>query len=689
MTGLKIIWIGGLLLASTSSALQFGLVGLPAVELLSPADGSATCMTHPHFRWAEVAEADRYEIQIAEDEGFQTLVDSDSIPVPRYIPLDPLAPRQFWWRVRVKLRDGRTGGWSPPRKITVYSPVNQYQISTNDPLSVITNTIALAASNTPARLVFEPGTYRLALPNDAYLFKLQSVTNLILDGSGSLVIMENNNSGFSSFTGCTDILLRNFEVDYMTTNGIPTTHTAGQIISTQPNDASMVFQPLDGYLPPDDPRICNATQRRWGCLMDTNTPGRLKDGANNWFDFQTNVTSLGSGQYRLYLTDSHAGRLNDFKAGDTLVKSATWGDFVMYATVSTNITYEQITSYAGSGNHFIGHWNDGIHFLRCASRIKAGRLVSNGCGGYVGSGYLTGFWIEECLTEGMFDDAVNCNSGPCDLLEKTAASQIRIWGVPARYVKPGDTVSVYTPTAGFFNGTFTVTGIETLSGGQSTGGGTRLTLDGDFGAVDPGTSNWNTRVYVDKLAHPYAYVRNSTFRNSRRFGCLFRSHGGVIEGNTFEGLSESAIRGRNEVVSYDGGFDCRNVRILNNTITDCGYSAPFYGQDVGAIEFGIAAYGTTCTQTVHRNIEITGNTLYDWDGKGIAVKNAEGVLILSNTVKQLNATNFYPGGSNYAIWLNYTDGAVVTGNDLRDTRPMNAAIQVTNSTRVVISGNLE
>jgi hypothetical protein len=683
MTGLKPIWIGGLLLAQITPGFQFSLVARPVVELTLPADGSATFMPHPHFRWAEIAQADRYEIQIAGDAGFQTLADSDSIPVPRYVPLDELpSGHDYWWRVRVKLRSGRTGDWSPARKLIVSQPTHLYTVTTNDSVSVITNTIALAASNTPARLVFEPGTYRLALPNDTYLFKLQSVTNLIIDGSGSLVVMDNNNSGFSRFTGCTDILLRNFEVDYMTTNGIPTTHTAGSIISTQTNDASMVFQPLDGYLPPDDPRIRDATGRRWGCLMDTNTPGRLKVGVNNWFDFKTNVTSLGSGQYRLYLTDSHAGRLNDFKAGDTLVKSAAWYDSVMYATVSTNITYEQITSYAGSGNHFIGHWNDGVHFLRCASRIKAGRLVSNPCGAYIGAGYLTGMWIEECLTEGMFDDAGGGGNVPCDLLEKTADNQIRIWGVPARYIELGDTVSIYTPTAGFFNGTFTVTGIGIAPGG------TLLTLDRAIGAVDPGIETTNTLVYVDKLACVYAYTRNSTFRNSRRMGCFFRFHSGVIEGNTFAGLSEVAILGQNETGSFDGGFDNRNVRILNNTITDCGYSFPFYSQDGAAIELSIAAYGTNCTQTVHRNIEIIGNTIYDWDGKGIAVKNAQDVLILSNTVVNLNATNFYPGGSNYGIYLDYTDGAYVIGNDLRDDREMTAPIFVTNSVNTVLDGNL-
>ena len=122
-------------------------------------------------------------------------------------------------------------------------------------------------------------------------------------------------------------------------------------------------------------------------------------------------------------------------------------------------------------------------------------------------------------------------------------------------------------------------------------------------------------------------------------------------------------------------------------VEDCGYSAPFYSQNHGAIEFSISAYGATCTQTVSRNIEISGNEIYDWDGMGISVENAQNVEITSNIVTHLNSTNFYPGGANYAVFLEYTDAVSIVGNDLRDTRPMDAPIQVENSTNTIILNN--
>jgi len=672
--------------ALNGQALEFSLISAPpTVELISPAADSSTFMPHPHLRWRDVPDADRYEIQIAPEPEFLTLTDSDSIPVPRYVPLDPLpSGRDYWWRVRVRLRDGRTGPWASPGKITLAEPRNQYTVSVGDTVSTITNSIAAAAANTPARLTFEPGVYRLHLPDDTWLFQLASVENLIIDGNGSTVIIDNHNSGFSQFTACSNILLRWVEVDYRTEEGVPTTHTAGTVISTDSPTGSFVFEPLAGYLPPDDPIIRDATQRRWGCLMHPDIPGRLKTGVNNWFDFKPEVDSLGDNRFRLYLVEDHKARIGNFQEGDRFVKSATWGEYVMSAFQSKDITYEQVVSYAGGANHFIGNRNDGIHFLRCASRIKPGRWVSNGCGGYVGTWYRTGFWIEECFTEGLFDDSVACNNRPLKIRDVISESTFRIWyTTPASMLEVGDHLTIYNPSTASINATVQVTGFDRSSW--------NVTVDGSIGEVFPGnTETTNTFVYIDELTHPYAYVRNNTFQNSRRFGCgAFRSHGGVIEGNTFIGLSEAAISCDNDRDISGGGLNARNVRVLNNYIEDCGYSVLFYGQNRGVIEFGKNLLaGVSGTESIHDGIEISGNQIYDWNRTGISVEYARNVQIVSNTVSDLKSGSFYPGGRNDSLYVNRVDGIRIIGNDLRDARPVDESIRIENSADTEIRGNM-
>lgn len=684
-----IVGLAGLFLSSVSFAtFLFLLSAVPlssAVTLIEPLDNSSTYMIHPHFRWQEDASADRYEIQIANDSSFTSIQQSDLIPVPRYVPKDWMtANNDYWWRVRAWYADGTYGSWSSVRKITVDGGLPYYRVYPTNTLSEVTNIIASAVANVPSKIYFEQGTYNLNFPDGAYLFKFENIRDLYIEGNNSQINMQNPDSGFSYFRGCEDILLRRFKVDYVT-NGVPVTHTAGTVQSVDSGTHSFVFEPLGGYLPPTDPRIRDASARRWGCLMDTNTPGRLKVDVNNWFDCDTQVDDLGSNQYRIYLTETHAGRIGDFEVGDTFVKSASYAKYLMFSMLCTNITYELITTYGGSGNHFIGHWNDGIHFLQCKSLLASGRFQSNPCGGYVGTGYLTGFWIEDCLTEGMFDDGVNCNNKPVHIYEKLGTNVFSAYQIyPAPLMEVGEHLTLYNPPTGEIGGFFEITDLEWVQADRRW----TVTVDGDLGDVFPGSDNWDSQLYIQEISHQYAYVRNSTFRNSRRIGCIFHAHDGAVEGNTFLGLSEMAIRGENDCKSYDEGFDTVNARILNNTIRECGYSSVYLDQERGAIELVAKAYNTDCKELLHRDIEIAGNEIYDWNGKGIHVENSQDVMIYSNVVADLNSTALLGADFNYSVYLFDTEDVLLADNDLLDSRAIDASVFASDSTETVLIDNL-
>jgi len=84
---LGVLFMSGLVVCC--AAFQFVVFSqLPPVALMEPEDDCSMYMTHPQFRWTEGESADRYEIQIAADSGFASILQSDSIPVPRYIPLE-------------------------------------------------------------------------------------------------------------------------------------------------------------------------------------------------------------------------------------------------------------------------------------------------------------------------------------------------------------------------------------------------------------------------------------------------------------------------------------------------------------------------------------------------------------------------------------------------------------------------
>jgi hypothetical protein len=669
MTGLKIIWIGGLLLASTSSALQFGLVGLPAVELLSPADGSATCMTHPHFRWAEVAEADRYEIQIARDDAFRVVVDNDSIPVPRYVPLDPLAANAYWWRVRADYGSSK-GSWSIARMLTTATIANPTTILTTDSVATVQSKIAStlnANPATPVRILFEQGTHVLDLPDGVNLFVLADKKDVIIEGAGTgaTLLFRNSNSGFSQFDRCENILLRNFTIDYKDADGNPLLHTAGIVVSVDTANATFVFDPLPKYRAPSDPLIKDATGRRWGCIMDWTVPGRLKTGARNHFQFDESKTQdLGNGTCRLGLDIGYTADIGDFEPGDLFVKSASWSNMrLLFASASKNITYANCTFHAGNSNPFIGHNNDSVHFLRVRSILADGRYTSNPCGAFVGLNYKTGMWVEECETEGIFDDSVNQGIQPTIIQEKIADDTVRIWNkyMAQTYLEAGQQLTLFNPPDGTMRGPFTVLSVTLKTTPYRH---REVKLNQPIGTVYPGTNFYNSQIYIHELSNPYAYVRNNTFRNSRRYGALFKSHGGVIEGNIFSGLSDPAIHVSNETINFPEGFNVQDVRILNNNIIDCGYSQ---AASRGAIEIwgnGFDGSNKFPSASIHSNVEIAGNIIHAIGNTCLHIGEVDGLHIHSNQFFAATLTNPVDvedvvdtsGSINVSLWNNMATG---------------------------------
>lgn len=77
----------------------------------APADGSRTCNSTPTFDWSDSAEATGYDIQVAEEPSFDTIVISATSTTSSYTPPLPLQTRIYYWRVRAIGFCG-SGQWS-------------------------------------------------------------------------------------------------------------------------------------------------------------------------------------------------------------------------------------------------------------------------------------------------------------------------------------------------------------------------------------------------------------------------------------------------------------------------------------------------------------------------------------------------------------------------------------------------
>jgi len=93
---------------------------LPAPALQFPGQNQVINSTTPAFNWSSVANAGHYEIVIANDNAFGSVVETqNNITTLPFTPLNPLADGTYYWRVRTYNPANVEGPWSAVRTFTV------------------------------------------------------------------------------------------------------------------------------------------------------------------------------------------------------------------------------------------------------------------------------------------------------------------------------------------------------------------------------------------------------------------------------------------------------------------------------------------------------------------------------------------------------------------------------------------
>ncbi|UCC79272.1 MAG: hypothetical protein JSW64_13500 [Candidatus Zixiibacteriota bacterium] len=89
-----------------------------APVLISPPDSFESSAPYLDFDWSDVADADNYAIEIASDQQFDNVVESDSaLTLSEYQNVDSLPDDDYYWRARA----GNANGWSLYSEVWTFS----------------------------------------------------------------------------------------------------------------------------------------------------------------------------------------------------------------------------------------------------------------------------------------------------------------------------------------------------------------------------------------------------------------------------------------------------------------------------------------------------------------------------------------------------------------------------------------
>ncbi len=540
-----------------------------------------------------------------------------------------------WYRLAAKQGHSKAKKYLLPEKITIevksgenIRPALQKAIDSTGSMK-----------GKPVEIVIPKGQYTVKLDGkEKFEFNVSHKKNVTINGSGSVFVVKDFKKGFIIVRNSENITVKNMLIDWD-----PAPFTQGTVQSADFKDGSFIIKIDEGFVQLNTPEY-KGIEKTWGSLKDPKIPGRLKKGSRSFLRYRS-IEDIGDGKYKINVRPPLWVKESNVEKGDKFTlffRSAS----MMGVFSSKNVIYENIINYAAPGSNYAGSRTDNLKILNCKLQIKKGRWqVSNADGVHVQSSRV-GPIVENCVFEGACDDTINFYTVPMWILKKIDnRNVITTQNAP---VKKGDKLFLFNAGEGSKDAEVRVVSVEQIvfNGGEKRIGAYRIELDGDLPENLMVTSLKGVKIdssfhrFLPKNTHQFFNmnlnadgfrIRNNIFRNSRRFGALIKAHNGEISGNTYEGMSSSAIIVHNEP-GWPEGLNSENIVIKDNIIKDCVFAR--HGQYAAfVIELKARDIKKRPKWRGQKGIKVLNNTFVNSGTTAIIATDCDGLVIEGNKFK--------------------------------------------------------
>jgi hypothetical protein len=440
----------------------------------------------------------------------------------------------------------------------------------NDYPAVVAALDAAKKAPGPVQISFNPGVYHFASDTDKLTKKdgalpLFGLKDLVIEGNEAEIVINRAHMCFVYAQGCTNIIVRNFTVDYD-----PLPFTQGTIVGLDSSTASFTLELDEGFPDPTLPPFSTPGFASFGMAKDPSGSGRMKADCPDHFMITRRV-KLDDRKVQLYV--QNAAQLKPLERGDRFAINCRAGS-ICGAFQTENITLENVMAYAVPDCFAVGAELSQLNLLRCKAKLKEGRLIVSGADGIHVQSARVGPWIEGCEFEGLSDDCLNLYTIPNYVLEQTAPDRMKL-SFQER-VRQGDQLLFFNPRKG------EVIKIVTAQSVNADGVTLSEPVEGlmirpeDGHKLQPPIGSYADKgwkeldhIYNLNTCGNYFVIRNNYFHDGRRFGLFIKASNGLIESNRIERLSGVALSIFN-IPHHPEGFWTRNVIINGNRFTNCG-----------------------------------------------------------------------------------------------------------------------
>lgn len=403
--------------------------------------------------------------------------------------------------------------------------------------------------NKKIKITVERGSYILSSPShEKQLLKLHNVHHFSFDANGSIFFINKESVGLFSFKNSSDINISNMNVDYVSLPKVQ-----GKVLSINKKNKELLLEVRKTDIASLKNNMYNKTKRKlYGLAFQK--PGILKNGATavNWI---TDIKHKKDQKYVIKYKKLHNVEINDI-----FVLVFRYPSPLFFMVNSHNLSFSNITVYASPSGVFVASRTSNAFFDNCNVLLKRGEYLSSNAGVFHFQSSRKGPKINGCTLEGVGDDIVSFYTKPMYLLKKLSQKSF-LMSEKNFLIKINDAISFFDRKNGRIVFISSVSKIKKY----------RKDYIVTFSKNIPTSIDYNNlRLYNRETTAKGFEIKNSIFKNSRRYGCYIKAFDGKIVNNKFINLAGSAISIKNEP-TWPEGLNSENVLIQNNKIINCGY----------------------------------------------------------------------------------------------------------------------
>ena len=503
-----------------------------------------------------------------------------------------------------------------------------------------------AAASGKKTISLEKGVYRLELPDGEPLV-LEGLDGICVDGNGSEIITDKASQAIQ-VTNCSNLVLKNFSIDCAE---LP--FTQGEIVGMD-KEKRMWWDVriMDGY--PVKQLFSEIPDRVQ--IFDPTSLELRKNLYSYWRSTFASVEYRGDNVFRF--TKKKFNPDSNEQVGDFLTMTISAGkntrphSIVLYR--SKNIRLENITVWSGNCFGFFEDQCESNSYYGCVidrkpydPELPFPRLRAINADAFHSKSAVRGPVVENCVFRHHADDCIAINTSFYRILS-VGKSSVDVSALPRHVkMKPGDTLR-FVNRAGSIAGDAVLEKIEPVGPEKET----RLVFDRPVSVDKGGVVSSITRGGNGFV------LRNNVLGYTRARGILLKASDGIVENNEVIGCELGGIVLAPELSWMEATFSW-NVRIENNTITDCMFANSSYGIEQAAplCVVAINADNEVVPPGGFRNIEIRHNKIINSPSPAMILASmdsssvTDNIMTISGDIARSHGKILESGQEGRPVWM--------------------------------------